>query len=767
MGPHPHLPPYQALTSLPGTYKYHTDNNYTEWVRFETAVWPPRPRAPSPGCGFLRFQPTGSFLAMRCGNLLVRLTLHLISCVLHWINFGSQNKISSPYIAIAGSSSSQQNLVSTSFCNCVRLILMVDEVDTPRREIFGHSPIIEQVTWKYKLKLKYGVFIDKNSKEQRFIIIDSDESFMVMLNMYKEEKEVIIYATTEKITQKMYKSFSGQDQVIDESDDENDSDSNCPSEESYHSRHSSSNEYELLNSDFKSYSYSNKNAVMKVNSKFPNVIAFRRALNNYAITNEFQYIIGKSDLTRLTACCEDKKCEWRIHASLTKDEVTFEVKKFVETRSCTRSNKCGNKHATQGWIGDVLTDKLKSDGDVSPANLKKWCMQSYNVDELEQRNPRSVVEIDLQTEDNKKHFLRFFISLTACSKGFLSSCRPYIVIDACHLKEKFNGVLAAATSIDDNHGMFPVAYGVLESENKNSWTWFLKSLEKAIGTPDGLVISSDKQKGLEVAITQVYPNVKHRECIRHLYSNFKKHYRGDYFITKLWDAAKTYSISKHDRLLNEIASVTYVINQCSISLMQLEKSLCNDLTKKRKIVNKWKGTLVPKAKNYLKRISKNLGNFEVCRSSDNRAQVNYKGKRWEVILDEIKCSCRVWKVKGLPCVHAAANIAFTRDPDWDIYVDTYFTIDKFKEAYALEIAPMSGKDQWVHIKTIEKIYPPIIKRPPGRPKKNRIVPRDEPKKRHRCPRCGMFGHHQKTCKNLERQGSDDASTSKNKEQKRS
>ena len=135
--------------------------------------------------------------------------------------------------------------------------------------------------------------------------------------------------------------------------------------------------------------------------------------------------------------------------------------------------------------------------------------------------------------------------------------------------------------------------------------------------------------------------------------------------------------------------------------------------------------------------------------------MNYKGKRWEVILDEKKCSCRVWQIKDLPCVHAAAFIAFTREDNWDKYVDTYFTVDKFKEAYALEIAPMPGKEQWVHIETTEKIYPPIIKRPSGRPKKNRIVPRDETKKRHRCPRCGMYGHDERTCKNSASQGSDE------------
>ncbi|KAI3519078.1 hypothetical protein L1887_08086 [Cichorium endivia] len=768
---------------------------------------------------------------------------------------------------------------------------MDDEVDAPTWEINVHSPIIEQVISNYEFKLKYGgffrlarnscrqvycfgfrkslhidtysynlnqlveevkkhypsktdtilsiVFVDKHAKEQSFIELDSDENFMVMLSMYNDEKEVTIYATTEKITQQRNTPFSGQIEVIDEYEDENGSDSNCPSEESYHSRHSSDNEEEVLNYDCETYASSKKNSIMKLNSKFANVIAFRRALNHYALTNEFEYDTEKSDLTRLTACCQDKKCEWRIHASLMQDGITFEVKKFVDTHSCTQSNKCGNKHATQGWIAEVVSDKLKSDGDVSPADLKTWLMQKYNVkvpymrvfrgreqayrdmygkwddsyvnifdfkQELEKRNPESVVEIDLQTEGDKKHFLRIFISLTACSKGFLAGCRPYIGLDACHLKGKFNGVLAAATSIDGNNGMFPVAYGVLESENTNSWTWFLRLLEKAIGTPNGLVISSDMQKGLEVAITQVYPNVEHRECMRHLYSNFKRHFRGDYFMLNLWGAAKTYSSSKYERLLKEIANVRedaitylddnhkkiwsrskfgtlvkcdYITNNISetfnswvgdirykpvVDLLDaIREKLMVRFDKKRRIVQKWKGTLVPKARNYLNSISKNLGEFQVCRSSDNRAEVNYKGRRWEVILDEKVCSCRVWQVKGLPCVHAAAFIAFTRENNWDKYVDTYFTVDRFKEAYALEIAPMPGKDQWEHLETTEKIYPPIIKRPPGRPKKNRIVPRDEPKKRHKCARCGMYGHHQRTCKNPAPQGCDAAFTRKRKE----
>ncbi|XP_035845425.1 uncharacterized protein LOC110893254 [Helianthus annuus] len=288
--------------------------------------------------------------------------------------------------------------------------------------------------------------------------------------------------------------------------------------------------------------------------------------------NEFAYFTEKSEPTRVTARCSDLQCKWRIHASVMQDGISFEVKKLVEPHSCTRSNKGANKVATQGWVASVLRHKLKCDGDVSIKELHKWVKINFNVDlpymkifrgkeqaysdlygnwedsfiktnafkeELLRRNPGSVVEVDIEIKGNKKLFLRFFVSLLACWKGFLVGCRPYISLDACHLKGKFNGVLVAANSVDGNNSIFPVAYGVLESENKNSWIWFLELLKKAIGTPNGLVISSDMQKGLDIAITQVYPNVEHRECIRHLFSNFKKRFRGDLFTRNLWRAAKT------------------------------------------------------------------------------------------------------------------------------------------------------------------------------------------------------------------------------------
>nr|XP_043619658.1 uncharacterized protein LOC122591455 [Erigeron canadensis] len=328
---------------------------------------------------------------------------------------------------------------------------------------------------------------------------------------------------------------------------------------------------------------------------------------------------------------------------------------------------------------------------------------------------------------------------------------PRSVVDIEFEKDgKFNGVLAAATTIDSNNSIFPVAYGVLESENTKSWTWFLELLKRAIGMPNGLVISSDMQKGLEVAITQVYSNIEHRECIRHLYSNFKRHFRDDFFYFKLWGAAIAYCVNDHDKLLDEIVvvrkeAITYLIDnhnkiwsRCKFGTTSKCDYITNNISES---FNSWVGDLRYRPvldlldaireklmKRFDKKMRNNLGEYAVSRSSDNRAEVTYKGKRWNVILDEKKCSCRV-------C---------------------------YKKAYALEIVTIPTKDRWVHIEAQEMIYPPSIKRPPGRPRKNQIVLHDQPKKRHRCHRCNEYGHHAKKCKNSASQSSDQSRSSTNK-----
>jgi hypothetical protein len=46
-------------------------------------------------------------------------------------------------------------------------------------------------------------------------------------------------------------------------------------------------------------------------------------------------------------------------------------------------------------------------------------------------------------------------------------------VDATSLNERFRGQLVAACATDAHNWLFLVAYGVLEEESTDSWTWFL------------------------------------------------------------------------------------------------------------------------------------------------------------------------------------------------------------------------------------------------------------------------------------------------------
>nr|GEV79656.1 hypothetical protein [Tanacetum cinerariifolium] len=517
------------------------------------------------------------------------------------------------------------------------------------------------------------IFVDKYAIEQSFIELDFDGNFQVMLNMYEKENEVTIYGHNEDIYQPQ-----GED---DDSD-------GCPSEGSYHSYIGSDNEDEIMNYERESISDNKNIPTIEVNSRFSNAVVFKRALNHHALMNEFEYFIEKSEPTRFTARCAQLTCRWRIHDDILQDGVTFKVKKLLESHSCIWSNKGGNKCATQGWIASVIKDKLKSDGDVSVTKLKKWLMKHYNVEvpylRVFRGKEQAYTDMYGKWEDS-------FIMINAF-KEEIHNKNPRSVVDTdFEISGKFNGVLVAATGIDGNNSIFPVAYGVLESENTKSWTWFLNLLKEAIGNAYATCIETLRKNFVATSST-LSCGVLH--AIRYLNDSHKK----------IWSPSKFGTISKCD----------YITNNISESF------------------NSWIGELrYQPVINLLEAIIErlmNLGDYEICRSNENRAVVKCKGKR---------------------------------DNNWKKYVDGYFTIEKFKEAYAMEISPMLAMDQWLHTRIVEK-YTRLLSNArlddQGRLELRHMMR----EKKHKCPRCGKLGHYEKRCKNSAPQDSDqyEASTSK-------
>ena len=118
------------------------------------------------------------------------------------------------------------------------------------------------------------------------------------------------------------------------------------------------------------------------------------------------------------------------------------------------------------------------------------------------KNPGSVAivttEPNLEPHINPNPmFSGLFVSFHAQIQGFLSGRRPFIGLDGCFVKLANGAQVLAASARDGNNNMFPLAFGVVNIEDTDNWTWFLQTLESAIGQGEqhgGWTIMSGRQK---------------------------------------------------------------------------------------------------------------------------------------------------------------------------------------------------------------------------------------------------------------------------------
>ncbi|XP_022891843.1 uncharacterized protein LOC111406693 [Olea europaea var. sylvestris] len=128
---------------------------------------------------------------------------------------------------------------------------------------------------------------------------------------------------------------------------------------------------------------------------------------------------------------------------------------------------------------------------------------------LEIQNPSTLTFI--HTNDDQ-HFKYFFMALGPSIHGFLNSMRKAISVDGAFLTSRTKGTLLIATSQDTNFQIYPLALGVVNSENDESWTWFFQKLRLITGDTDDLVIISDHATCIKNGVRNVFRFTHHALC---------------------------------------------------------------------------------------------------------------------------------------------------------------------------------------------------------------------------------------------------------------
>ncbi|CAI9786117.1 unnamed protein product [Fraxinus pennsylvanica] len=109
----------------------------------------------------------------------------------------------------------------------------------------------------------------------------------------------------------------------------------------------------------------------------------------------------------------------------------------------------------------------------------------------------------------------------------MSGCRQLLGLDECFLKGNFGGQMLVAVALDANDCIYPIAYAIVEMENARSWRWFLSHLgeDLRIINSNEWTFMTDRHKGLQKVVEDLYPDAEHRFCVRHMYSKF---FRADF-----------------------------------------------------------------------------------------------------------------------------------------------------------------------------------------------------------------------------------------------
>ncbi|GJZ63727.1 hypothetical protein Tco_0620148 [Tanacetum coccineum] len=222
------------------------------------------------------------------------------------------------------------------------------------------------------------------------------------------------------------------------------------------------------------------------------------------------------------------------------------------------------------------------------------------------------------------------------------------------------GEILTAIGRDGNNHIYPVAWAVVNVENKDNWTRFLELLEEDLGCSrgNGLTLMSDQHK---VASKASYPQL----------------------FNKITDKIKSANPNAHKNLMDKNPKTW------SRAFFELDRgceaieNCFSEMNKMREISRKW--------------------NPRVCPNIKKR-------------LEWLKEQQRLWHV-----IPAGRNLFEVRSGSEGFTVDeALFETDMYFVAYHNYVKPVPGMNFWPNQSMYSTVLPPKPRKMPGRPKKKII-----------------------------------------------
>ncbi|GKC42575.1 (R)-mandelonitrile lyase-like protein [Tanacetum coccineum] len=263
--------------------------------------------------------------------------------------------------------------------------------------------------------------------------------------------------------------------------------------------------------------------------------------------------------------------------------------------------------------------------------------------------------------DGKNYFKTFYVCFTGVTQGWLQGCMRVIGLDGCFLKTICKGELLSVVGGDGNNQIYPIAWAVIDVENKENWSWFMKCL---------------------------IDDLEHKQCVRHIYANFRKRFNGVVYKNLFWKATKATYPAKFEMIMSEMKSVSIdAHNECFNALIVEAR--------RKPIIDMLEGIRLMIMERMRKMREKHV-------KGDDGIYPNIKKNTYAMISIGIRKWYQVEKVK------------LRSEMDPENYIFDWYGKHLFVATYATYIEGMNGMDQWPTTE-YTKPLPLIVRKIPRRP----------------------------------------------------
>ncbi|XP_058766709.1 uncharacterized protein LOC131640313 [Vicia villosa] len=191
----------------------------------------------------------------------------------------------------------------------------------------------------------------------------------------------------------------------------------------------------------------NKNYKFQWGMEFNSLDDFIEAIREWSVLNGREITFVKNESYRVRVECR-VKCGFLILCSKVGHKHIYAIKTIVDKHTCARVLE--NISASSSWVAKAVVKKIQTSDNVRICDIIQDMRQNFSVEITVGRAWKAMLIAKRIIE------------------GFINGCRPFVGVDGCHLKIKYGGQLLIAVGRDPNDQYFPLAFGVVVTETRDS-----------------------------------------------------------------------------------------------------------------------------------------------------------------------------------------------------------------------------------------------------------------------------------------------------------